>query len=171
MEYNSEWANYVISDGVARRHDCFSLVPEHIFHQSLWQLGPSSIALLLPHFRALRSGEVGAEAAHPYTSILHCLYMQPERPYIQLPLTRHELGFRQKKLVLEVLWKSLSEKSPKRKIIVCAHAHPSFGDTDAQSPKNDWTSWIIIKWNQHLLVLHDLTCLAVSAIISRSPEP
>jgi len=69
-----------------------------------------------------------------------------------------------------MLWKSLSEKSLKKKITVYSHADPSFGDTDAQSPKNDGTSWIIIKWNQYLLDFRDLMCLVISAIIYRSPE-
>lgn len=48
---------------------------------------------------------------------------------------------------------------------------PLLSDRDAQTLRNDWTSWIIIKWDQHLLVLHDLTCLAVAATIYRSTKP
>lgn len=78
------------------RHDhFFQFGTERHFSSVIMVTRTSSTALLLPHFKALHSGQ-GAAAAHPYISLLHCLYIQPDGLHIQLPLIRHKLGFRRK---------------------------------------------------------------------------
>lgn len=123
---------------------------------------------LAAHFRALHP-DGGEEAAHPHTSPLDCLYIQADGLHSQLLLTKHGLASEKKGLALGVLWKSLSEKSQKRKIAACTHP-PHTLMIQMHCLRNDWTSWIIIEWNWHLL-LHDLTFRAVFSIIYRSPKP